>query len=35
MDQVRIIEIKENIFKSNEDEASKLRESLKKKKHYC
>ncbi len=32
MDQVRIIEIKENIFKSNEDEASKLRESLKKKK---
>ncbi len=32
MDQVRIIEIKENIFKSNEDEASKLRETLKKKK---
>lgn len=32
MDQVRIIEIKENIFKSNEDEASKLREKLKKKK---
>ncbi len=32
MDQVRIIEIKENIFKSNEGEASKLREKLKKKK---
>ena len=32
MDQVRIIEIKENIFKSNEEEANKLRETLKKKK---
>lgn len=32
MDSVRVIEIKENIFKSNEDEAEKLRESLKKNK---
>lgn len=32
MDQVRIIEIKENIFKSNEEEADKLREKLKKNK---
>ena len=32
MDQVRIIEIKENIFKSNEEEADKLRNELKKKK---
>ena len=29
MDNVRIIEIKENIFKSNEDEANKLRSELK------
>ena len=32
MDQVRIIEIKQNIFKSNEDEANKLRKELKEKK---
>ena len=31
MDDVRVIEIKENIFKSNDDEACKLRDSLKKK----
>ena len=32
MDEVRIIEIKENIFKSNEEEATKLRNELKDKK---
>ena len=32
MDEVRIIEIKENIFKSNEEEADKLRKELKAKK---
>lgn len=32
MDQVRIIEIKENVFHSNEEDAAKLREELKKKK---
>lgn len=32
MDEIRIIEIKENIFKSNDEEAKKLREELKDKK---
>ncbi len=32
MDEIRIIEIKENIFKSNDEEAKKLREQLKEKK---
>lgn len=32
MDEVRVIEIKENIFKSNEDEANRLRSELKEKK---
>lgn len=32
MDEIRIIEIKENIFKSNDEEAKKLREELKEKK---
>lgn len=34
MDDVRVIEIKENIFKANIDQADELRNELKKKVHY-
>lgn len=34
MDEIRIIEIKENIFKSNEEEAAKLRNELKEKRLF-